>query len=192
VEASLENTGFSHAHRLSQRVGHGALESRIVFDWNEMRVVLPEPGKHPRVHIAGEVVHEEGAEDRQVMLVGELVEQIFEAHACGHVTPLPQNVHHLSPPPHLGGRSIGPRFRDDIRGQAEENWSVGHTLPHEVRKELVGVDDGQLMARLRGLHIDSLGFQPWTDRIPVRCGRDQDDPFTVFNGRGGEAANRPT
>ena len=48
------------------------------------------------------------------------------------------------------------------------------------------------IARLGGLHIDALGFQPWSDRIPVRCGRDQDDPLTVFNRRGGETTNRTT
>ena len=54
-------------------------------------------------------------------------------------------------------------------------------------QELIGVDDGQLAAILRGVDVHAFRLQTRTERIPVGRGGHQDDTLAVFNRAGREA-----
>src|SRR5437868_6118814 len=97
-----------------------------------MRVIRPEPGQHVRMHFAVEVVHEERAEDRDVMLSCELIEQIFEVHAGGDVPALPKDIDHLSPPTDFLVAASSPRLSDHVRGETEEYRRIRHGVAHEA------------------------------------------------------------
>jgi hypothetical protein len=55
----FEHTGFVPANRFPKRIGYGALKPGVVFHWNKVRVICPEPGQHVRMNFAVEVVHQE-------------------------------------------------------------------------------------------------------------------------------------
>src|ERR1043166_3439557 len=117
----FEQPGFVWADRLPKRIGDGALQTLVVLHRNKVRVIRPEPGQHMRVHFAVEVVHQERAEDRDVVLFGELIEQVLEVHAGGNVPALPQDIHHFSPPTHLWVLPVTTRLSDDVGGEARGN-----------------------------------------------------------------------
>jgi hypothetical protein len=96
------------------------------------------------MNVAVEVVHQERTEDREVMLLGELIEEVLEVHAGGDVPALPQDVDHLSPPTHSWVASSSARLSDDVPGEAEEERRIRHGIPHEAGQELVGVHHRQL------------------------------------------------
>ena len=50
------------------------------------------------MHVSVEVIHQKRAEDRDILLVREMVKQIFEVHAGSNVAALPKKVNHLTPP----------------------------------------------------------------------------------------------
>ena len=115
-ELPFKDRGLVRADCLAERVGHGTLEPSIIFHGDQVRVVLPEPWQHASVHIAVKVIHQKRAEDRDIVRVGEVVEQILEVHAGGYVPSLPKDVDHFAPPAYLrvAARSAGPC--DDVRG----------------------------------------------------------------------------
>jgi hypothetical protein len=45
-----------------------------------------------------EIVHEEGAEDRDFLFVRQLVEEVLESHAGCGIAAFPENIDHLTPP----------------------------------------------------------------------------------------------
>ena len=98
----FEDAGLIRTHRLSERVGDGSFEAGVILDRDEVRMILSEARQHASVNLAIEIVHYEGAEDGDLVLVGEAVELIFQFHARRHVPPFPQDVHHLAPPANLG------------------------------------------------------------------------------------------
>jgi len=112
----FKDRGLDRANYLVERFGHSTLEASIIFHRDQVRVVLSEPWQHASVHLAIEVIHQKRAEERDVLLVAELIEQILEAHAAGYVPSLPKDVDHLAPPAHLrvAAGSAGPC--DDLCG----------------------------------------------------------------------------
>ena len=88
-QPTFQDTGFVRTHRLPERVGYGVLQPSIVLHRNKMRVIRPEPGQHARMNFTVKVVHQERAEQRDVLLSAELIEQIFEVHAGGDIPALP-------------------------------------------------------------------------------------------------------
>src|SRR5438874_10081827 len=102
-----------------------------------MRVIRPEPGQHVCMHFAVEVVHEERAEDRDVMLSCELIEQVFKVHAGGDVPALPEDIDHLPPPTDSFVAASSSRLSDHVRGETEEYRRIRHVVPHEAGKEFI-------------------------------------------------------
>src|SRR3954447_4750583 len=82
---------------------------------------------------------------------------------------------------------MGPR--DHIRRKAEENRRIRHRIAHELRKELVRVDDRELSSRLGGLEIDSFSLQSRAKGVPVCARRDKNDALAIGNGGAREAAD---
>ena len=62
-------------------------------------------------------------------------------------------------------------------------------MAHELRQEVVAVDDGELSAALHGVQIDAFGLQAWAEGLPVVLRRHQDHAFAVGERGGGEAAD---
>ena len=131
------------------------------------------------MHLALEVIHQERAEDRDVVHLRDFVKQILEPHAGGDVASFPQDVDHLPPPPHLGKFAGRARFADHVLGDTEEQRCVRHRLAHEARQAFVGVDDGQLPAGLCGLDIHSLCLQAGAEGLPMGLGRHENQSFAV-------------
>jgi hypothetical protein len=119
-QATFKHTSFFGPDHVPERIGYGAFKAGVILDWNEVGVIGPEPGQHARMNFAVKVVHEERAEDRDVVLMSQLIEQVFEVHAGGDVPSLPQDVDHLSPPAHFGVTPASARFSDDVSGEPEE------------------------------------------------------------------------
>src|SRR5215207_8722243 len=154
-----------------------------------MRVIRSEPGQHVRMNFAVEVVHQERAEDRDVMLLGELIEQVFEVHAGGDVPALPQDIDHFSPPSHFWVAPSSARLSDDVRGEAEEYRRIRHGVPHEAGQEFVGVNHRQLSTVPCRFHVHALGLEAWANGVPVGERWHQDDALSVRESSTGEPAD---
>ena len=101
-----------------------------------MRVVLPEARQHSRVDFAVEIVHDEGAEDRDLMFVRQPIELIFEVHARRHFALAPRRRSPSRPTNGPSGSARPARFRDDIPGQSQEHRGLRHGVAHELRQQL--------------------------------------------------------
>src|SRR5580704_4317566 len=117
-ELAFQDTRLVRAHRFAKRFGDSSLQTGVILDGNQMRVILAEPWQHASVYVSVKVIHQERAEDGDIVLVRELVEQILEIHAGGYVASLPKNIHHLAPPAHLRVTPIPASFRDYVCRQA--------------------------------------------------------------------------
>src|SRR5271170_1199713 len=102
----LQDTGLVRSHSVPQCFGYGSLKPRVIFDGDKMRVILAESRQHSSVDVSVEVIHGERAEDRNILLMRELVKQVFEIHTRGYVAALPKNVNHLTPPAHFRVPSV--------------------------------------------------------------------------------------
>ncbi|MEO5822135.1 MAG: hypothetical protein ABIT71_16645 [Vicinamibacteraceae bacterium] len=71
-----------------------------------------------------------------------------------------------------------------------KNWRVGHRVPHELRQQLIRVDDSELSTVLRGGGVDAFGLEAWAKSVPVGSRWDEDDALAVGDRRRGEAADR--
>src|SRR6266850_2423640 len=185
----FQDAGFVRADRLPERIGYGALEPSIVLHWNEVRVIGPEPGQHVGMNVAVEVVHQERAEDRNVNLLGQLIEQVLQVHAGGDVPALPQDIDHFSPHAHFGVAPSSARLSDDVGEDAWEYRRIRHAVPHEAGQEFLGVNHHQLAAFLCRLHIDALGLEAWAEGIPVGERRHQYDALSVRETSAGKPAD---
>src|SRR5262249_30154599 len=163
----VEDASLIRADRLAERVDYGVLQPRIVLHGNEVRVIRPEPGQHARMDVVVEVVHQERAEDRHVMLFDQLIELVLEVHAGVDVPALPEDIHHFSPDAHFFVTPCIARVSDDVFEAAREYVGVGHCVTHEAGQELVGVDDRQLSLFPRRSHIDALVLEVCVKPAPV-------------------------
>src|SRR6266850_1151935 len=188
-QPTFKDAGFVRADRLLERIGYGALQPSIVLHWNKVRVIRPEPGQHVGMNVAVEVVHQERAEDRNVNLLGKLIEQVLEVHAGGDVPALPQDIDHFSPHPHFGVAPSSARLSDDVGEDAWEYSRIRHAVPHEAGQEFLGVNHHQLSAFLCRLHIDALGLEAWAEGIPVGERRHQYDALSVRETSAGKPAD---
>src|SRR6188472_1555903 len=163
----VEDTGLVRADCLAERVVHGVLQPSVVLHWNEVRVIRPEPGQHARVDVFVEVVHQERAEGRHVVLFDQLSEGVLEVHAGVDVPALPEDIHHFSPDAHFLVTPCIARLCDDVFEDAREYVGIRHRVTHEAGEELVGVDDCQLSAFPRRSHIDALVLEVCVKAGPV-------------------------
>src|SRR5205807_5309540 len=134
-------------------------------------------------------VHEERAEDRDVMLSCELIEQIFEVHAGGDVPALPKDIDHLSPPTDFLVAASSPRLSDHVRGETEEYRRIRHGVAHEAGKEFIGVNHRQLSAFPCRFHIHARGLEAWTNGVPVSERWHEDDALAICESSASEAAD---
>src|SRR4051794_13709910 len=102
------------------------------------------------MHGAVEIVHHEGTENSDLVFMSEVVELILEIHTSCDVPALPQDVDHLAPPTNLRVTPTAACLRDHIRREAEEYGCIRHGVAHELRKQLVGVNDRELSRGLGG------------------------------------------
>src|SRR3954465_1622733 len=144
-----------------------------------MRMVLPKPGQHARMHLAFEIVHDKGTEDRDFVLMGEPVELIFEAHAGRYVSLLPKNIHHLAPPTNFRIAACTARLRDDIPSEPQKYRRLRHSVPHKRGQQFIRVDDRELPVTHRGFYVYAFGLEAGPKRVPVRSRGHENDTFTV-------------
>ena len=109
------------------------------------------------MHLAIEIIHYERTENRDVVLVGELVKLIFKVHARSDVSSLPKKIHHLAPPTNFWVAAPSTRPCNDIVSPTQEYWRVRHAVAHKLREKLIRIDDAKLSARLRCFHIHAFG-----------------------------------
>src|SRR5215217_4718135 len=153
-------------------------------------MILAKAGQHARLHLAVEIIHEEGTEDGNVVLVSQLLKQILKVHTGGHVSPFPQDIHHFTPPTNLLIAATTACLRDDVSGQPEEYRRVRECLTYKLRQQGVGVYHGKLTIPLRGFNIHTFGLQARVKNVPVRHGWNEYHSFAVGKGRGGKTAHR--
>src|SRR5262249_37037114 len=156
---------------------------------NKVRMIRPEPGQHAYLNFAVEVVHQERAEDRDIMLFGELIEQVLEGHAGGDVATLPQHIDHFSPPTYLSVTPTSARLSDHVRCEAEEYRRIRHGVPYEAGQQFVGVNHRQLSAFPCRFHIHALGFEARANGVPVRQRWHQDDALSIRESSTSEPAD---
>ena len=129
---------------MPESVAYCTFKACVVLHRNQVRMILPEPRQKTGLHLVIEVVHDERAEDGDLVMMGEAVELILEAHAGRHVSLLPEHVDHLSPPAHFRIPTFPPRFGDNVRRQTEEYRRIGHGVFHEAGQGFVRIDNGEL------------------------------------------------
>jgi hypothetical protein len=54
----FKNTRLYGPDHLAECIGYGALQPDVIFHWNHVRVILPEPRQHTGVHLSVEVIHQ--------------------------------------------------------------------------------------------------------------------------------------
>jgi hypothetical protein len=139
------------------------------------------------MNFAVEVVHHERAKERDLTLSADLIEQVLESHAGGNVPPLPQDIHHFSPPTHFFVAPSTVRLFDNLPGEAEEYGRIRHAVPYEAGKKLIGVNHRQLSAFACSFHIYTLGLETRSEGVPVSERRHQDEALSVREGSAGES-----
>src|SRR5215204_5485275 len=143
------------------------------------------------MNFAIEVVHQERAEEREVLLLAEMIEEVFQLHTRRDVPALPQDVDHLAPPTYRRVAPPSARLTDDVRGEPEEYGRIRHPVPQEMRQELVCVNYCQLPASPGGCHIHAFGLEARAKRVPVSGRRHQDDALSVRDSSTGKPADGP-
>ena len=185
----FKDAGLVRPDRFAQGVADGSFEAGVVLYGNQVRMIPPEARQHARVYLAVKVVHHEGTKDRDLVLVGELVELILEVHARSDVPTFPEHVHHLSPPADFRVATPSTRLRDHISRQSKKDGRIGHGVTHELWQELVGIDDGELPPFLCGANVYAFCLEPWTECLPMGSRRHEDDSFAVRKRGRGEATD---
>src|ERR1700730_1291921 len=110
------------------------------------------------MNFAIEVVHEKRAENRDVMVVRELIEQILKVHAGSYIPALPKDVDHFAPPTDLRVMASSPRFCASVSRKAEKHSRIGHGVFQEARQKFVGVTHRELATLPGCYHIHAFGL----------------------------------
>ena len=117
---------------------------RIVGRRNHMAMSAAHVAERLVVDPGIEFVHEERAEDGDVLLVRHLVEELLEPCRAARVPVDVENVDHLAPPANTRELAVAAGARDRAARDGFEDGAVRRVAAHEFRQRLVSVQQREL------------------------------------------------